>query len=201
MPGLPFCLMKTERCWISTHRDHNSFIPIDFNSMLLDITVLQLTPLSLFLLFSSLLPIINHYQYLLNLSWLASTLFWHNIWFGKTSQTEGWKWREHIFPCSESAHMTQTASPRAHWFSGGRAPRAALSPPAKRPLSSGSPASFQWQSCWAPHHAAPTLPSQLLSVILWSQRAESLDPNHHPPSHSPSNWPYEWPFCLLSQEN
>ena len=51
-----------------------------------------------------------------------------------------------------------------------------------------------------------TRPSEVLSVILWPLRAESLHPPHQPPGYPPSNWPYEQPgmqqsFCLLPGEN
>lgn len=49
-----------------------------------------------------------------------------------------------------------------------------------QPLSFESPASFQWQSCWALYPAT----SKLLLVILWSPRAEMLHPPHHPPHSS-----------------
>lgn len=61
---------------------------------------------------------------------------------------------------------------------------AVLFPPATYPLSSGAPASFQWQSCGAPHPSPLTLPS---FQWFYAPRGQNLciHPITHPVSFAP----------------
>lgn len=93
----------------------------------------------------------------------------------------------HFFVClffTLQIHSTNPHTPGVHTYSQGvedglqGPPWAALFPPATYPLSSGSPASFQWQSFRGPHPAPPMLPA-----IQWFYGPQGRNLCMHPITH------------------
>lgn len=106
-----------------------------------------------------------------------------------------------VFSVQQKAHHTDT--PGEHTSRGMETSlRAVLFPPATYPLSSRSPASFQWQSSRAPHPSLLTLPSFQWFYAPQGQNL-CIYPITHPVSFAPTGHMsnFRRVLLLLSQKD